>query len=181
MIVRTTRGDFYLSEMTEAEAAEVCTWRYAPPLDVYNTEDTEESRKSFLDGLHYTVRRETSGALLAFIALGPAASLPLPELSSIYKNECYTDLALGVHPAFLGQGLGGSVFDAAIKLSAEFFPGDGWRVTVAEDNPAALRIYCRRGFEEICSFCTEIIYPDGLDRLCTASKKMLVMVKEADA
>ena len=43
---------------------------------------------------------------LAYVTLGPAAGLPLPELSDIYEDENYTDLALGLRPERCGMGLG---------------------------------------------------------------------------
>lgn len=170
--------ELFIREMTEQDARDVCSWRYPAPFDVYNTENTAESRASFLDGLHYAVSDAENGPILAFFALGPAAALPLSELQNIYADESYTDLALGLRPDLRGRGYGSAVFDLVMETAAELFPEDGWRVTVACDNEPALRIYRARGFTEICSFCTEILYPDAQERLRIAPKKMLIMIRE---
>ena len=41
---------FYSRRMTAADAAEVCRWRYRGRQEIYNTEDSPESVRSFLDG-----------------------------------------------------------------------------------------------------------------------------------
>ena len=165
-------------EMTEEYAREICTWRYEAPYDVYNAENSEESVESFLEGLHYAVTDE-EGRLEAFYALGPQAALPIKELAEIYDDEDYTDIALGVRPDLLGRGIGTEVFRMALSRADELFEGDGYRVTVAADNKRALSIYERAGFEEICSFRTEIIYPDANEEIRTKETPMLIMISES--
>lgn len=167
----------FVSEMTPRDAREICTWRYAAPADVYNTENSEEARKSFMDGLHFSVRDLEKGPLLGYIALGPAATLEHPDLMHIYENEAYTDIALGLAPEKRGLGLGEKIFTIALQMAEECFPGDGFRVTVAADNEPALRIYRKMGFEVIFDLQAEIIYPDFEDVERTCQKQMYVMVK----
>lgn len=168
---------FYISEMNEQDAATICTWRYPEPASVYNTEDTEESRASFLDGLHFSVRLEEGTPLLGYIAFGPAATIAHPDFMHIYENEAYTDIALGLAPSACGLGLGTKVFQTALDLAGEFFPGDGFRVSVAADNRAALGIYRKMGFKTLHTLQAEIIYPDEYNVERTCRKDILVMVK----
>lgn len=168
---------FYVSEMNARDAAIICGWRYDAPADIYNTEDSEEARASFLDDLHFSVREREDGPLLGYIAFGPAAALAHPELMHIYENEAYTDIALGLDPDKRGKGLGKKIFTLAMEMGSEFFPGDGFRVTVAADNEPALRIYRKMGFEVIFDLNVEIIYPDFHDVESTCRKNVFVMVK----
>lgn len=169
---------FLVEPMNLEDASTICTWRYEAPADIYNTENSEEARQSFLDGLHFSVRERENGPLLGYVALGPAAALAHPDFAHIYENEAYTDLALGVAPTLRGHGLGTEIFTLAMEMAAEFFPEDGFRVTVASDNAPALRIYRKMGFEVIFELQAEIIYSDGEDVERTCSKNMFVMVRE---
>ena len=168
---------FFVSEMTPEDAALICTWRYEPPVDIYNTENSAEARASFMDGLHFSIREQDDGPLVGYVAFGPAAALAHPDFVHIYDNEAYTDIALGLAPDQRGQGLGTKIFTLAMEMAAEFFPDDGFRVTVAADNTPALRIYRKMGFEVIFDLQAEIIYPNCDDVECTCVKKMYVMVK----
>ncbi len=168
---------FFISEMTPEDAGCICTWRYEVPTDIYNTENSEEARASFLDGLHFSVRVNEASPLLGYIAFGPAATLEHPDFVHIYENEAYTDIALGLAPEQRGQGLGTEIFTLALQMAEEFFPGDGFRVTVAADNEPALRIYRKMGFEVIFDLQAEIVYPDAENIECTCQKRMYVMVK----
>ena len=167
----------FVTEMTPEDAGMICTWRYEAPADIYNTENTEEARQSFLDGWHYAVRDCEDGPLVGYIALGPAAALAHPDFMHIYENEAYTDIALGVAPDLRGRGLGTEIFACAMEMASECFPEDGFRVTVAADNEPALRIYCKMGFDVIFELTVEIVYPDVDDVECTCRKNVFVMVK----
>ncbi len=171
---------FFISAMTLEDAKTICTWRYEAPADIYNTENSEEARQSFLDGLHFGVRERENDLLLGYVAFGPAATLEHPDFAHIYENEAYTDIALGVAPTLRGRGLGTEIFTLAMEMAADFFPGDGFRVTVAADNEPALRIYRKMGFEVIFELQAEVIYPDGEDVARTCFKNMFVMVKGND-
>lgn len=168
----------FVSEMMPRDAQEICTWRYEAPADIYNTENSEEARTSFMDGWHYAVRDEEDGPLLGYVAFGPAATLEHPDLMHIYENEAYTDIALGVAPEARGRGLGTEIFTLALQMASDFFPGDGFRVTVAADNAPALRIYGKMGFEVIFDLEAEIVYSDAEDVERTCKKQMYVMVKD---
>lgn len=168
---------FFVEPMNAEDAAAICTWRYEAPADIYNTENSEEAWASFIDGLHFSVRERENGPLLGYIAFGLAATLAHPDFVHIYENEAYTDIALGLAPDRRGRGLGTEIFTLAMEMAADFFPGDGFRVTVAADNEPALRIYRKMGFEIVFDIEAEIVYPDSDDVERTCVKKMYVMVK----
>ena len=166
---------FYSRRMTAADAAEVCRWRYRGRQEIYNTEDSPESVRSFLDGWHFALSRKYGGGIEAFVCFGESAALPLPELAHIYRDESFTDIALGLRPDLCGKGLGKSVAEAAMQLACSFFPDDGFRVTVAENNLPAQRVYRALGFEAIASFRAEVIYPDNKGIIRTRKTGMEIL------
>ena len=135
MKLTVDRTNFYIRKMTKADAETVCGWRYCGPQEIYNTENSPESVRSFLDGLHFAVSRTFGGKISAFIALGEKAALPLPELAHIYEDESYTDFALGLAPEECGKKQGEKYVKAAMELCKRCFPGDGFRVTVGRETP----------------------------------------------
>jgi ribosomal protein S18 acetylase RimI-like enzyme len=175
--MKLTAGEssFYSRRMTKADAAAVCRWRYGGRQEIYNTEDTPESVRSFLDGWHFALSRRFGGEIEAFVCFGESAALPLPELAHIYRDESFTDMALGLRPELCGKGLGQSVAAAAMELANSFFPDDGFRVTVAKDNAPAQRIYRALGFETLASFSAEVIYPDSGGNIRTRMTDMEIL------
>ncbi|MBO7407069.1 MAG: GNAT family N-acetyltransferase [Clostridia bacterium] len=166
---------FYSRRMTNADAAAVCRWRYSGRQEIYNTEDTPESVRSFMDGWHFALSRKFGGEIEAFVCFGESAGLPLPELAHIYRDESFTDIALGLRPDLCGKGLGQSVAAAAMALAYGFFPDDGFRVTVAKDNAPAQRIYRALGFETLAAFSAEVIYPDKDGNIRTRMTEMEIL------
>ena len=171
----------YIRKMTRADAETVCSWRYEGLREVYNTEKSEESIREFLDGTHFALSRKFGGPIEAFINLGPMATVPVPEAADIYRDESYTDIALGLAPELCGKGLGRTVVLAAMELAAYYFPGDGFRVTVAPDNAPALSIYRALGFGPIAGFDAEVIYPDNNETIRTKVLHMEILTAPASA
>lgn len=52
----------------------------------------------------------------------------------------------GLLPAFVGQGLGGPLVQAAIALAQQWSQGRVWLHTCSDDHPAALATYQKQGF-----------------------------------
>lgn len=52
----------------------------------------------------------------------------------------------GLLPAFVGQGLGGRLVQAAIALAQQWSNGRVWLHTCSDDHPAALATYQKQGF-----------------------------------
>lgn len=52
----------------------------------------------------------------------------------------------GLLPAFVGQGLGGPLVQAAIALAQQWSQGRVWLHTCSDDHPAALSTYQKQGF-----------------------------------
>ena len=166
---------FYARKMTRIDAETVCGWRYEGTMEVYNIEDSSQAVEEFFDGCHFALSERFGGQVNAFVNFGERATLPLKELENIYRDESYTDMALGLMPEKCGKGLGKSLVLAAMELCSRFFPEDGFRVTVAKNNTPAMRIYRGLGFETIAEFTAEIIYPDKAGKLRTRKTAMEIL------
>jgi len=169
---------FYTRKLTRKDAREILTWRYAGVQRVYDLANDEESFQDLLEPLNFGLSEKPRGQLLAFLTLGPQASVPLPELAGIYEDESYTDLALGLRPEECGKGLGKYIVAAGILLAAELFPEDGFRVTVARNNPAALSIYEALKFTKIAEFTGEILHPDKENNIIATETPMEILIAE---
>lgn len=167
---------YYARRMTRADALAVCSWRYEGVQEIYNAENSEENVKSYLDGCHFALSDRFGGPAAAFVNFGEKAALPLSELENIYRDETYTDMALGLAPERCGKGEGQYLALAAMELCSRFFPEDGFRVTVAEDNLRAMAVYRRLGFEPIAWFKAEVEYPDrsGTIQYKTVAMQILI-------
>lgn len=166
---------FYARRMTPDDAKTVCSWRYTGEKEKYNAESGEAGVRSFLDGCHFALSEKYGGPVEAFACFGPAAALELEQLGDIYGDESYTDIAMGLSPDRCGKGLGRYVIGASILLADRYFPGDGFRVTVAADNLPALSVYSRLGFTEAACFDTEIIYEDNSGRSRTEPIRAMIL------
>lgn len=172
---------FYARRMTRADAHAVCTWRYTGVREIYNVQDDEESAAEFLDGCHFALSERFGGPAVAFVNFGERATLPLHELENIYRDESYTDIALGLAPEKCGKGLGKNIVLAALELCANFFPEDGFRVTVAKDNARAMSIYRRFGFTTIAEFTAEVVYPSNSGTILTKPVPMEILIAPPEA
>lgn len=175
MRFRTVYRNYIIRNMTKKYAADAASWKYEPPLDVYNSDGTQEAARDFTGGLHFSFCDKDTENMLGFICLGPKAQLPLPDLEEIYSDESFTDIAIGLRPELVGKHIGSDLLDAAIYVAETIFPGDGIRLTAATDNCPAMTLYKRKGFEEICSFEAEIIYIDKNGEEKKARKDMIIM------
>ncbi len=166
---------FYSRHMKAEDAAAVCRWRYGGPMEAYNTEDTPEERRSFLDGWHFALSRTFGGPVEAFVGLGPKATVPIPPLAGIYGDESYTDFAVGLMPELVGRGYGKALITAAMRVASDCFPGDGFRATVSADNVPANRIYEELGFIAVARADAEVIFPATADGIINTKNMEIVI------
>lgn len=133
----------YLRRLTRAAALEIIYWRYPPPYDVYNLVDGAVIA-SFLEsqscGKCYQIEDEF-GALVAFCCFGQDAQVP----GASYPDP-WLDLGLGVRPDLTGQGQGIHYFNAVLDFARTHFATSMLRLTVADFNRRAQRLYERAGF-----------------------------------
>ena len=120
--------------VAEADIRDFATWRYAPPLDVYNIAQTiDEAVEYFLrpsTGCHVIL---SGGELAAFFTFGEDARVPGGD----YSNPGL-DIGLGVNPSLIGRGAGRSYVETVVGFALETFDIEPLRVTIAAENRAAL-------------------------------------------
>jgi RimJ/RimL family protein N-acetyltransferase len=140
--------DLTIRPVTEADIRDFATWRYEPPLDVYNiTQTIEEAVEYFMrpsTGCHAILE---GGDLAAFFTFGEDARVPGGDYSAPGL-----DIGLGVKPALIGHGAGRSYVEAVVGFAHETSDAGPLRVTIAAENRAALTVWSRSGFVETQRF-----------------------------
>ena len=152
--------------MDEASARAILTWRYEAPYDLYNLDsgDVEASVRFFLDEQNgYWAILDDLGALVAYCCFGLDARVPggdygMPAL----------DIGLGVRPDLTGQGNGYLYVSAVLEFAQCTFAQESLRVTVAEFNERARRVWHKAGFSPVQRF---EMHQDG--------RRFVILVRQA--
>lgn len=139
-----------LQPLDEASARAIQTWRYEAPYDLYNldSEEPEASVRFFLDpqnGYHAVVDEE--GDLVAYCCFGLDARVPGGDYGA-----AALDIGLGVRPDLTGQGRGFRFVQAVLGFAQHTFAPDALRVTVAEFNQRAQKVWRKAGFQPVQRF-----------------------------
>ena len=143
---------FTLKEIDKETALEILAWRYEEPYDFYNNEVSKESLGELIGGSYRAVYED--GRLFGFFCAGTAAQVPRGMLAGAYPDG-FIDIGLGMVPDGTGQGNGQRFFAYAVSAVQNQHPGLRLRLTVAEFNKRAIRLYCKSGFREAARFCTD--------------------------
>jgi len=146
-----------LTPMDEAAARAIVTWCYEAPYDVYNLHlgDADQVVSGFVDPVNaYHAIVDEEGRLVGYCCFGPDAQVPGGD----YDNPA-TDVGLGVHPELVGQGLGGTFVQAVLRFARQELTPSEFRVTVAEFNERALRVWKKACFRPVQRFERA---PDGV-------------------
>ena len=149
--------DLGFRPMDETDARAIATWRYKAPYDVYSLDagDPDEIVRCFLDPVnaYYTIV-DQEGRLAAYCCFGPDAQVPGGDYGTPVL-----DVGLGIHPDLTGQGLGHVFVRAVLRFARQEFAPAGFRVTVAEFNERALRVWKSAWFQPVQRFERA---PDGM-------------------
>jgi len=145
---------FVFSPVDQAAIREFLEWRYEPPYDIYdlNPDEAQEIVRYLMDPEVncYGVRDE-AGSLVAYCTFGPDGQVPGGD----YGAEGL-DIGLGVRPDLTGQGQGLMYVNAVIAFARRTL---ALRVTIAEFNLRAQRVWEKAGFEQVQRFGRR---PDGM-------------------
>lgn len=136
--------------MDEAIARAILTWHYEAPYDLYNLDqgDPEASVRFFLDAQNgYWAIVDELGDLAAYCCFGLDARVPggdygMPAL----------DIGLGVRPDLTGQGNGHLFVSAVLGFAQHTSAQESLRVTVAQFNERARRVWQQAGFFPVQRF-----------------------------
>jgi ribosomal-protein-alanine N-acetyltransferase len=143
--------------MDKACAQAVLNWHYDPPYDVYNVSASQSPAvlRELLDprNAYYCITGE-AGELLAFCCFGIEARVP----GGNYSHEAL-DIGFGVRPDLTGQGRGLSFVQAVLTFAVWIFAPYAFRVTIAEFNKRAIKVWKNAGFQPVQTFARQV---DGM-------------------
>ncbi len=131
--------------LTRAHAADLCTWRYPAPYDVYDMVGADPDQ--LLDpalGFHALV---SEGRLVGFRSFGSDGQVPGWEY-----DDGALDTGGGLRPDLIGRGLGRHAIAAGLAFGRALFSPPAFRVTVASFNARALRTVESLGFDRVGRF-----------------------------
>lgn len=128
-----------IAPLTREHALDLCTWRYAPPLERYDMTDADPDRLLAPEaGFHAVLAGED---LVGFRSFGPDGQVPGWEY-----DVGALDTGGGLRPELVGQGLGRHAVSAGLAFGRARFAPPAFRVTVAASNARALRVVEGLGF-----------------------------------
>jgi ribosomal-protein-alanine N-acetyltransferase len=141
---------FTFHPFDQPAARAVVAWSYPPPYEVYNEEAErveEIVREMLKPDYHYYRMAEGRDPLVAYCCFGLDARVAGGD----YALEAL-DLGLMVRPDLIGHGRGGQFAMAVLKFARFTFPQKAWRVTIAEFNQRAQRVWQKLGFRRMQTF-----------------------------
>jgi len=148
--------EYTVNPMNFKAAREISTWKYPPPYAIYNMEADWRTLVEMLRSTFFTVYRGYQ--LAGFFCYGRSARIGWAEKQGYYAPS-YTDIGLAMNPALTGQGLGLDFFKLGLNHARVLYPGRPIRLTVANFNERARKVYLRAGFQEVAEFTV----PNGLE------------------
>ncbi|MGH3090546.1 MAG: GNAT family N-acetyltransferase [Rubrobacteraceae bacterium] len=135
--------------MTEKEAHEVASWRYDPPYDFYDVVNNPEDLDELLDPAkrkdYFSVI--SNGELIGYFCFGAEAQVPGGD----HSGDAI-DVGLGLRPDLTGKGLGLGFLEAGLAFARRRFSLASFRLSVAEFNERAIKVYERAGFAKAGRF-----------------------------
>jgi ribosomal-protein-alanine N-acetyltransferase len=140
---------FTFQPLEEAHAREILEWHYEPPYDVYDLKgDADEIVEDLLRPEYaYHAMLSTEGALVAFCCFGEDAQVPGGD----YSAEAL-DVGMGVRPDLTGRGKGSAYVQAVLDYARRTWAPTAVRVTIAEFNTRAQRVWQKAGLKPVQRF-----------------------------
>ncbi|MBK8902263.1 MAG: GNAT family N-acetyltransferase [Anaerolineaceae bacterium] len=145
-----------LQPLTAAHVEQILTWHYEPPYDLYDMSIGPPDAVALAEALDYFLRpeyhfqamiRQPSGELAAFCSFGQDGQVSGGD----YSAEA-VDIGMGVHPKYTGRGLGPMFAGAAVDYALKTFAPPRLRVTIAEFNRRAQKVWQRHDFVPVQRF-----------------------------
>lgn len=141
--------ELILKNMSQKDASEIAAWKYDPPYDFYDLAKDPEDLDEILDA---EKRKDyfsatSDGELAGYFCFGAEAQVPGGD----YSGEA-VDVGLGMRPDMTGKGLGLEFLEAGLAFAEEKFSPVRFRLSVAEFNERAIKVYEQAGFETVEKF-----------------------------
>ena len=128
--------------MTQEEAEVIAGWEYQPPYDFYDWTADEDDLTELLDpvrrGDRYFSARDDDGQLVGHFRFS--------------DQDGVVAVGLGLRPDLTGRGLGLSFLEDGLTWATEQYAPHRFRLSVAEFNSRAIKVYVKAGFVRTRSF-----------------------------
>ena len=147
----TSSPGYKLIPLRDHHARDILTWRYPPPYDFYNPprDDTGDRYvAAFLNPefqFHAVVDQD--GRMVGFCSFGIDGQVPGGD----YDGSAL-DIGLGMRPELTGNGRGETFVRAILDHAVKAMAVGRVRMTVADFNTRALRVYENLGFTAQAAF-----------------------------
>lgn len=154
--------------ITETAVRQFLTWKYEPPYHVYDMSRTDEpdvprALNYFLNPAYeFYLLYSDADELVGFFSLGSDAQVPGGD----YSGEA-VDIGLAVRPDYTGRGLGVYFAKTAVSHATAKYHPPQLRVTIAQFNERAQKVWRRLGFAKRDKF-----------RARGSEQPFIIMVKE---
>ena len=145
----------------------ILSWQYEMPYDFYNADpdmSVHEYSGQMLDpALRFHGIWDGRGELIGFCSFGDDGQVPGGDY-----GLCALDIGLGMKPDLTGKGFGKRFFAAILDFAMQRFSPATIRLTVADFNRRALRLYGGLGFSAVDCF----VHTDSQIRFTILTKDM---------
>lgn len=141
--------ELQIDSLEANHAGEILNWRYPYPYDIYNYQgDVEEEMASLLNPNNaFFAILNLQGVLVGYCSFGADGQVPGGQYV-----ESALDIGMGIHPDLTGNGNGKYYARAVIEYAREHLQPDLLRVTIADFNHRAQRVWHELDFEPVKTF-----------------------------
>lgn len=145
-----------LGPLTAAHVEAILTWRYEPPYELYDMSSGPPNAIVLAEAIDYFLQpdyhflamiRQPGDELVGFCSFGEDG-----QVSGGDYSIAAVDIGMGVHPDYTGRGLGAMFAGVAIDYALAAFAPSRLRVTIAEFNRRAQKVWQRHGFVPVQRF-----------------------------
>lgn len=144
---------YTVKKMTEQNAIDVLTWKYEKPYDFYNNVLSGDAILELQDGSYKTIHNQNND-VIGFFCIGKSAQVPNNRQEEIYPED-YIDIGLGMKPELTGKGKGFTFLSTILNDIQKDNPNKKLRLTVANFNKRAIRLYEKFDFIPAHEFTNE--------------------------
>jgi [ribosomal protein S18]-alanine N-acetyltransferase len=141
---------FIFRKFEKEHALAILDWRYTSPYDYYNFDahTIQENLRYLLDLKNaFCAILNLQGELEGYCSFGSDGQVPGGD----YSAEAL-DIGMGIRPDLVGQGCGKQYAQAVARYGINQYGAQQLRVTIAEFNNRAQRVWEQLGFQQVERF-----------------------------
>jgi L-amino acid N-acyltransferase YncA len=136
--------------LVKEDALVILKWHYLPPYDCYNfnANTSQEDLRYLLDRKNaFFALLNLQGQLEGYCSFGSDGQV----LGGCYTTQAL-DIGMGIRPDLVGRGRGKFYAQAVARYGINLYSVEQLRVTVAQFNKRAQRVWQQLGFEQVEKF-----------------------------